>query len=191
MADCVDIYYNGTLCFRHIRVEEVEGLIQGWMEGGNERGRSYDRSKFSTEPSKFEEGVPPIAGMSREEWDQIKEQNRRDKLDLETGLRLGLFIRDGDGNVRFAPVFAKALGANCSVDRNLQDEELLYGTMISIRESFPHLADSEFLAVRRVVMRRAIVLRDAWKRNRPGEKNQRMEEYERGSPTSETDGPRD
>ena len=73
MTEYVYIYYDRILCFRRIKVDDVKGMIDGWMEGGQRRGRTYDRSKFSTKPTEFDDGTPPIAGMSRELWEEHKE----------------------------------------------------------------------------------------------------------------------
>ena len=168
MTEYVDIYYDGILCFRRIEVGDVKGMIDGWMQGGQRRGRTYDRSKFSTKPTEFDDGTPPIAGMSRELWEERKELFALNMRDDTSVLRNGLFIREG-GTTRTNPAFAKFLDVNCKMYNDLGDDELLYGIMLSIKEVSLELAESDFLAVRRAIWRYGVDLREGWKRNHPNE----------------------
>jgi len=168
MTEYVDIYYDRVLCFRRIKVDDVKGMIDGWMEGGQRRGRTYDRSKFSTKPTEFDDGTPPIAGMSRELWDEHKELLALHARDDGSALRNGFFIPEG-GTTRTNPAFAKFLDANCKVRSDLGDDEVLYGIMLSIKELSPDLTESDFLAVRRAIWRYALDIREGWRRNHPNE----------------------
>ena len=167
-TEYVDIYYDSKMVFQHIRKQDVEGVIQGWMAGGKARGRTYDQGKFSTQPSRFEGEVPPIAGMNRGQWEWEKEKARRDWLDLGHALRGGFYVQEA-GKVRVAFGFAKVLNAHCRLHGNLQGEELLYLVMTAIREFAPDLRETDFLAVRRVVWRRVLSRLDAWKSSHPQE----------------------
>src|SRR2546425_532318 len=136
MSEYVDIYYDVVLCFRRIKVDDVKGTIDGWMEGGQRRGRTYDRSKFSTKPSEFDDGTPPIAGMSKELWEERKELLALQRLDHSSALRNGFFTIEG-GNFRINPTLVKSLGENCKIRKDLGDDELLYGIMLSMKEFSP------------------------------------------------------
>jgi len=178
MTDYVDIYYGETLCFRRIAKDDVDGVIDGWMMGGQEKGKVYDRSKFSTRPTQFGEGTPPIAGMTEEAWAQFKEKERRDAADIDCAKRTGFLVLEGP-NLMFPPGFLRMLNIFCKIDRNLSDEELLYRMMIAVREFSPDLPDPDFLAVRRVMVQKAARVRERWRNTHPDEKKETMEEHER------------
>ena len=177
MTEFVDIYYSGVLCFRRIEADEVKGIIEGWIEGGRERGRRYDVSKFTTKPTEFEEGVPPIAGMSKERWNEEVKKHGREKLDLDSARRSGFFVMEGK-NLGFGPGFARCLESRCKMRSGMGDEELLYRVMLSMRDFAPHLTEPDFLAARRVVLRKARVVRSIWEESHPKEEQEPVQKRE-------------
>ncbi|MDG6982972.1 MAG: hypothetical protein JRN28_00205 [Nitrososphaerota archaeon] len=164
----VDIYYDGTMVFRRVLRGEVDKVIQGWMSDRKAQDRPYDQSKFSTQPTKYQTDIPPIASMTQEQWKWEKEKAKRERLDFRPALRHGFFVQEA-GKLRLAFGFTKILDTRCKVHRNMQDEELIYGIMTSIHEFSPGLPEPEFLAMRRVVWRYALTALEKWKNTPSGE----------------------
>lgn len=178
MTEYVDIYYNGVLCFRRIEAGEVKEIIEGWIDGRRQRGRSYDVSKFTTKPSEFEEGVPPIAGTSKEQWNEELKKHKHERLDFDSARRNGFFTV-GDKNVRFNPDFAKCMGTRWKMRSDMGDEEVLYLVMLSMRDFTPNLAEPDFLVARRVIFPRAKALRTVWREKHPQEEAETAPEREK------------
>jgi len=107
-------------------------------------------------------------------------ESRKEKINRDLGFaaRNGFLVVKDNGDVRFTPEFAQVLEENCKIDSDIEDEELLYRIMISIREFRPELPEPDFLAVRRLVIRYALFMRDKWKKRHP-DKKEELEEFER------------
>ena len=156
----------------------MKEIIDGWIDGGRQRGRSYDVSKFTTEPTEFEEGVPPVAGISKEQWSDEVRKHKHEKFDFDSARRNGFFTVE-DKKVKFNPDFTKSLGANWKMRSDTGDEELLYRVMLSMKEFSPNLAEPDFLAARRVIFPRVKALQTLWKEKHPDDEAEAVLERER------------